>query len=733
MKKSSLMKFQFIVLMTLFCSFHSTAQQWGLYTLYATKNGTQAFLIDTADTPVVYKTWTFLSTKKSGYSAYLVPGDTLVRSFSNSGNVLSGGGITGGVQKVTWNGTVVWDFVYSSSTYCIHHDICPMPNGNVLMISYDVRTGTEATLAGSSSSSTFYSEKLIEVHPTGPTTGTIVWEWKLWDHMCQNYDATKNNYVTSIVNNPQLLNINYNGSGSLPDRYHMNGVDYNPTLDQIVVSMHFMNSVFIIDHSTTTAQAAGHTGGNSGKGGDFLYRWGNPASYGVTGTTANFVTVHDAHWVPSDNPNYPNYLAGYNNQGGTGGKTAIDIWNPPYNGYNYTLTVGQAYTPAAYAYRFNSLFTATNEGNSQQLPNGNMLVNNAFGAIYEVNATGTQLWTKASANSSHAYRYSKCYVRGPLSSATATATQILSGTSDTLKATAISQTETSPTYTYAWSSLPAGFTSNLQNPVINPTTSATYTVTITNTALSCSSSANVVVNVNGSSILSTSSTANPQTICDGDQVQLNSNPSGGNNYTYQWSSLPSGFASPDQNPTINPSSTTTYYVTVYSGTDSASSSVSVTVNPIPSLPIISQNGNILSSSSTTGNQWYYNSTIISGAISQNHTALNAGNYQVKVTNAYSCTSMSSIYTFNPDNINDVDKQSNILIYPNPVNDMLHIEGITDNNKPIEVCLYNSIGKCIYKASNTNSINMSNFEAGLYFISISFNNETNYNKKVFLFK
>ncbi|MBI5217630.1 MAG: aryl-sulfate sulfotransferase [Bacteroidia bacterium] len=470
------------------------SQQWGLYTLYATKNGVKAYLIDTADSPVAYKTWSFPSNKKSGYSAYLVPGDTLVRTYSYTGNVLQGGGMTGGVQKVTWNGTVVWDFVYSTSTYCIHHDICPMPNGNVLMISYDVRTAAEATQAGSSSNSVFHSEKIIEVKPTGPTTGTIVWEWKLWDHLCQNYNAAKDNYVTSIVNNPQLMNINYNGTGNLPDRYHMNGIDYNAALDQIVVSIHFMNSCFVIDHSTTTAEAAGHTGGNSGKGGDFLYRWGNPSSYGATGTTI-FNVVHDAHWVPNDNPNYPNYLAAYNNCGGTGGKTAIDIWNPPYDGNNYSLTLGSAFAPATYNYRYNATFTATNEGNSHQLPNGNMIVNNFQGNIYEVNSAGAIIWTKTGANSSHAYRYSKCYVRGPVVSAGASLTEISPGASVILNASAISVTETNPSYIYSWSSSPSGFSSTMQNPTVTPSIETTYTVTVTDVNTGCSGSASVTINV----------------------------------------------------------------------------------------------------------------------------------------------------------------------------------------------------------------------------------------------
>lgn len=484
MKQFTLFSLFFLFLVNI-----SNSQQWGLYTLYATKNGTKAYLIDTANTPVTYHDWTFPSSKRSAYSCYLVPGDTLVRTYSYTGAVIGGGAITGGVQKVLWNGTVVWDFVYSSSTYVLHHDICPLPNGNVLMISYDVKTSADATQAGCSSSSQLYSEKIIEVKPTGATTGEIVWEWKLWDHLCQNYNSLKDNYVSSIIDNPQLLNINYEGTGLLPDRWHMNGLDYNEELDQIAISMHFMNSAFIIDHSTNMSEAAGHTGGNSGKGGDFLYRWGNPASYGASGTTI-FNTIHDAHWVPSDNPNFPDYLCAYNNNGGVGGKTCVDIWEPPYDGYNYSHTAGTAYTPSTYDYRYTATFTVNNEGNSHQLPNGNMLVNNFQGSIYEVNSAGTTLWTKSGANSSHAYRYSKCYVRGPVVSANTSENQVCLGEAANLNSSAVSVTETSPSYSYIWSS---GETS--QNITVYPNENTIYTVTITNTAIGCSatSSVNIIV------------------------------------------------------------------------------------------------------------------------------------------------------------------------------------------------------------------------------------------------
>jgi hypothetical protein len=483
-----------IVLFCLLTTIRTNAQQWGLYTLYAPVNSTQTYLIDTNGT--TYKTWTHLSTKKTGFSVYLTPGDTLIHPVALSGNSLTGGGMTGAVQKITWNGTVVWDFTYSSSTYCLHHDVHPMPNGNVLMTCYEVKSATDATNAGCSSSITIWSEKLIEVHPTGATTGTIVWEWHLWDHLCQNYNSTKPNYVTSISQHPELMNINYL---TAKDWIHMNGIDYNEALDQITFSSRTMNEIYVIDHSTTTAEAATHSGGNSGKGGDFLYRWGNPLAYGVSGTKV-FTVVHDAHWISADNPTYPNYLCGFNNGGGIGGKSCVDIINPPYNGFNYSYTPGSSFLPATYSYRHTSTYTTNTNGASHQLPNGNILIcMSDDNYLYEINPAGTTLWSKTLTGSpANALRYEMCYVRGPVALATASVSNVCVGTPFNLSSTATSVTETSPTYTYSWSSSPSGFSSSLQNPSITSSSAGinTYVVTITNTALGCWDTASVRVVVN---------------------------------------------------------------------------------------------------------------------------------------------------------------------------------------------------------------------------------------------
>lgn len=448
------------MIISLFAITSVMAQQYPGYTLYSVNATTTSQLVDTNGT--VYHTWNDATGKKTGYSTYLMPGGYLWRGIAKTGNSFTGGPICGEVQKMDYSGNVVWDFVYSTTTYCTHHDICPMPNGNVLLISYEIKSATEVAAAGCSTfSSTMWPDKIVEVQPTGATTGTVVWEWHAWDHLVQNTNASTANYQTSIVNHPELLNINYQAQ---KDWLHVNGVDYNPILDQITFSSHYLNEVFVIDHSTTTAEAASHSGGNSGKGGDILYRWGNPAAYGATGTKI-FSVVHDAHWIPEGCPNAGN-LAGYNNNSTTSA-SSVDIFAPPISGYNYNITTGSAYLPATYALRQLVGGYNSNQGGSQQLPNGNILLCMGIsGYIKEFSPTGTLLWSKTTSGVvAKAYRYGDCYINNA-----APAIPAISLTGNTLSATSAT--------TYQWylnGVLIAGATSQ----TYNATQTGIYVVRIT--------------------------------------------------------------------------------------------------------------------------------------------------------------------------------------------------------------------------------------------------------------
>ncbi len=407
----------FILFLLTGCVFNAKAQLWNGYVLVAPSNGTTATLYDTNWTSV-YHTWTGLGST-TGYSSYIMPGGFLWRAAKGGTNPTGApmGPICGRITKHDYSGALIWDYIYNDNVnnYVSHHDIQPMPNGNVLVIAYEKKTAAEVASAGCTAyTGIMWPDKIVEIQPTGATTGTVVWEWHAWDHLMQNTDVAKANYVSSLVNNPQLMNINV-GAGtsgaSSSDWLHMNGVDYNPMLDQVAFSSHNQDEWYIIDHSTTTAEAASHAGGNSGKGGDILYRWGNPANYGAAGTAVLDVT-HDAHWA-DEFSTVPGRLCGYNNKGVSASQSAIDQIITPVNGYNYTITSGSAYLPASYTSRKTATgLYSSNMGSTQQLPNGNEYVCEATaGTVWEFNAAGVML-------SNHIYtgviaqsrKYSACYI-----------------------------------------------------------------------------------------------------------------------------------------------------------------------------------------------------------------------------------------------------------------------------------------------------------------------------------
>jgi len=560
-------------LLACLCPASASFAQYDGYTLYAVQSQTKAYLIDNSGT--VYHSWTFASGKTTGYSTYLLSGNILLRTINHSGNSFNGGGSTGEVMKVDWNGNVTWDYVYSTSSYCCHHDICGLPNGNVLLIAWESKTAAEVVQAGCSVSKVMWPDKIVEIQPSGTSGGTVVWEWHAWDHLCQTYNSAKSNYVTSILAHPELLNINNNNSSNEADWMHCNGIDYNATLDQITFSSHNLNEVYVIDHSTTTAQAAGHSGGNSGKGGDILYRWGNPAAYQASGTTV-FNVVHDAHWVPSTNPNFPNSLCGFNNKGGSGTKSCVDIFTPPYNGYTYSFTTGTAYSPSTYSWRHTYSGSYTNDmGNSQQLPNGNTLICIAgSGYLYEINSSQTVVWSKTiSGTVPQAFRYPPCYVTGTFAAApTATPSSLCAGNAVQLGVTVTGGTA----YTYSWSSSPAGFTSSLASPTVSPTVTTVYTVAITNGPCSATNSITVTVNPKPAATAGTD-----RSVCAGQSTQIGATAVSGS--TYSWTSTPSGFTSTLANPVVSPTVTTIYTLveTVTATGCTNNNAVTVTVNPLP--------------------------------------------------------------------------------------------------------------------------------------------------------
>ena len=379
------------------------------YTLFSPNTSNTTYLID-KDAHVVNE-WT--SDYAPGLLGYLMPDGSLLRASAPHGQGGNGSiqaaGAGGLLERFDWNGTKTWEFAYDSATHLSHHDLEVMPNGNILLIAWELKSEAEATQAGRDPNlpgpGFLYPDHIIEVQPDYVNGGgTIVWEWYVWDHLVQEFDPTKDNYYgpTGVEDHPELIDINFvsvfdDGAGEPEDWTHANGIDYNAELDQIVLSVREFSEFWIIDHSTTTAEAAGHTGGNSGMGGDLLYRWGNPQAYD-RGDASDRVLFyqHDAKWVEDGDPGEGNITVLNNGFGRPGTDfTTVEEITPPEDGFNYTLDTGQPYGPASTVWTytaplddFSSIISGT-----QRLPNGNTLITYGVdGTFVEVTPAEEVVW-----------------------------------------------------------------------------------------------------------------------------------------------------------------------------------------------------------------------------------------------------------------------------------------------------------------------------------------------------
>lgn len=225
--------------------------------------------------------------------------------------------------------------------------------------------------------------------------------------------------------------------------------------------------------------------------------------------------------------------------------------------------------------------------------------------------------------------------------------------------------------------------------------------------------------------LTASVIANSTSICEGSSTQLNALPGGGSGqYDYLWSPT-TGLNSPYiPNPIATPNTTINYTVEISDGNDIANASITITVNPKPVTPIITQNGNSLESDAISGNQWYDDNGAIAGDTNQVFYPQASGNYYVIVTSPQGCESFpSNIINYVISGIEEIKESGIMDIYPNPVNDRLNIDFYLQSDSDLKISLLNTLGQEVFLIENTEdhpsgkhsvSINGINLEPGVYF-------------------
>ena len=322
----------------------------------------------------------------------------------DSGNLLTGH--TGAnIREVSPDGTAAYEY----PTDAQHHDVVKLPNGNYLFIGSAYYSRAQSIAAGANpaclGANGLEIDEVIEFRSTGTSGGVVVWKWSVWDHLIQDHDSSKNNYGV-VADHPELIDLNH-GLCELRDstnafikdphhHTHLNSIDYNASLDQILITSRHFSEVWVIDHSTTTAQAAGSTGGNSGMGGDLIYRWGNPRAHkGGAKITQELFFPHNAHWIPGGLPGAGHVLVynnGHEHPGFMRNYATVDEVVFPASGYRY-LRAGGTYMPPTTVWTYRLAERTWILSNAQRLPNGNTLVTEGyFGRISEVTQSGRVVW-----------------------------------------------------------------------------------------------------------------------------------------------------------------------------------------------------------------------------------------------------------------------------------------------------------------------------------------------------
>ena len=347
-----------------------------------------------------------------------------------------------GFLQVSWAGSNMWSYLETRTNYLPHHDFTRIYNpqlgtNTTLYIANKTITSNQCIAAGCNpANGNNYNNAQMDAIVEVDKAGNIVWEWWFGDHLIQDFDATKSNYVgagKSIADYPGRLNANIPGMPVQRDWLHCNSIDFNQSLDQIVINS-VRGEFYVIDHGNTfiAGDPAASIARAATSAGDFLYRFGDPARYSqgsapsiltnwTVSTTGNkqIGGTHHVSWIPTGMPGAGHFLMFNNSQNlfeHTQASYSFEVnaylnsslvdtghyINPPDAGYTFWQASGTADKAArwlsnqtgwSYSSKASHGMFSHIGGSAQRLANGNTLIcSDTEGHIIEVTPAGDAVW-----------------------------------------------------------------------------------------------------------------------------------------------------------------------------------------------------------------------------------------------------------------------------------------------------------------------------------------------------
>jgi len=349
---------RFLFILFFYCSF-SLADVFEGYTLFTISSFSPGSNSTTYSTQLIDNDYNIINEWESLYRpasmAYLLPDSTLLYPCQQENYVINGVAASGGrIIKYDWDGNVLWDW-QCNENYQLHHDIEPLPNGNILAIAMEeISPGITPDV-------------VLEISPLGLNSAEIVWEWHTWDHRGSN--------------NPHKFD--ELAPYDTDDWNHFNAIHINNEFNKIYLSSRNWSEFYIIEWGTD---------------GDILYRWGNPQNYGRG--TENDKVLDANHGVNEIAIGYPgeNNILIFNNRtpapgGGDVYSSILEIIPPLDENGNYYIGDDEPFGPDQIYWQYESDFHSPRQSGAFRLLNGNTFITDANdGYLFEVTNTGEVVW-----------------------------------------------------------------------------------------------------------------------------------------------------------------------------------------------------------------------------------------------------------------------------------------------------------------------------------------------------
>ncbi len=353
------------------------------YVLFSPQFQTSTYLINKQGQ--VINTWE--SDYMPASAMYLLENGHLLRAGR------SGGGESEAIRVIEefdWDGNLVWEYIFDAPQFTQHHDIQPLPNGNILVLAKEhipmddaIKLGFDLdlleALPNRNTDEPLDEVDLDSIFEINPQTDAVVWEWHVSDHLVQSTNPDFPNYG-NIADFPRRINLNYHDIPRVTDTIHMNSIAYNSESDLIIVSARSFSEIWVIDHSLTIEDARG-------TGGDLLYRWGNPAAYDQgTEDDRTLFYQHDARWV--DDSQADSNLTVFNNGSRENQQSHVIEFSFPAD-----WMINNTFNPPDVVWESTVDVFAINMSGGQSLPNHNILITLApDGHFVEITQDNEIVW-----------------------------------------------------------------------------------------------------------------------------------------------------------------------------------------------------------------------------------------------------------------------------------------------------------------------------------------------------